>query len=194
MATLCVHTLCRMFNTICTPYNGEDLVWHPVTPSMSSMAYQSPDASQNVELKKGNIASFFKPQGSKQPAKPTVRSGQTTDVAADNPAPQVTSTSREVLPSVKAEPASQHSKTAQISSDALPMSGGTQSQHMLSNQQFSADKSSEVSAEGGIVDLVKDDHRPEAAADDILNTDDAGGIGNATNIPCTLCFATTVLT
>lgn len=193
--TLCAHILCRMFDAICTPYNGEDLVWHPVTPSMSSMAYQSPDASQNVELKKGNIASFFKPQSGKKSAKPAVRSGaQTTDVGADTPALQVTSTSREVPPNVKAEPASQQSQTAQISSDALPMSGGTQSQHMLSSQQCNADKSSEASAEGGIVDLVKDDHRPEAAADDILNTDDAGGIGNVTNNPCMLCCATTVLT
>lgn len=47
----------KLFSTICTPYNGEDLVWHPVTPSMSSMSYQSADASK--EMKRPNIASFF---------------------------------------------------------------------------------------------------------------------------------------
>ncbi|KAL0020070.1 hypothetical protein WJX79_002941 [Trebouxia sp. C0005] len=122
----------KVFNSICTPYNGEDLVWHPVSPSMSSMSYQSPDASQNVELKKGNIASFFK-TASKRDAKPAT---QTADTESGKAALQQ-DTARRVTPvAIKAEPA----------------------------------------VEDGVIDLAKDEGNLEATSNDVLNTDDAGGI------------------
>lgn len=45
---------------ICEPYNGEDLVWHPVTPSMSKSSFQGPECCK--PLKRKSIATFFKPK------------------------------------------------------------------------------------------------------------------------------------
>ena len=45
---------------ICEPYNGEDLVWHPVTPSMSKISFQGPECCK--PLKRKSIATFFKPK------------------------------------------------------------------------------------------------------------------------------------
>jgi hypothetical protein len=49
-----------VYNQLCTPYNGEDLVWHPVTPAMGKTDFQGPDCSK--PLKRPNIAAFFKPK------------------------------------------------------------------------------------------------------------------------------------
>ena len=45
---------------ICEPYNGEDLVWHPVTPAMSKTSFQGPECCK--PLKRKSIATFFKPK------------------------------------------------------------------------------------------------------------------------------------
>lgn len=45
---------------ICEPYNGEELQWHPVTPSMGKASFQGPECCK--PLKRKNIAAFFKPK------------------------------------------------------------------------------------------------------------------------------------
>ena len=42
------------------PYNGEDLQWHPVTPSMSKISFQGPECSK--PLKRKSITTFFQPK------------------------------------------------------------------------------------------------------------------------------------
>lgn len=179
----------RVFNSICTPYNGEDLVWHPVSPSMSSMSYQSPDASQNVELKKGNIASFFK-TASKRDAKFAT---QTADTESGKAALQQ-DTARRVTPvAIKAEPAvsqSAHLSTAEgsktsaaeanVDSGQGSMPSYQEMQQMQSGQsegQSNTHNDADVKVEDGVIDLAKDEGNLEATSNDVLNTDDAGGIG-----------------
>ena len=55
----CAAAHARVYGQLCTPYNGEDLIWHPVAPAMSRMDYQEPDCSK--PLKRQSIAKFFKP-------------------------------------------------------------------------------------------------------------------------------------
>ncbi|DBA74639.1 TPA: hypothetical protein ACH3X2_009419 [Trebouxia sp. C0005] len=178
----------KVFNSICTPYNGEDLVWHPVSPSMSSMSYQSPDASQNVELKKGNIASFFK-TASKRDAKFAT---QTADTESGKAALQQ-DTARRVTPvAIKAEPAvsqSAHLSTAEgsktsaaeanVDSGQGSMPSYQEMQQMQSGQsegQSNTHNDADVKVEDGVIDLAKDEGNLEATSNDVLNTDDAGGI------------------
>ena len=179
----------RVFNSICTPYNGEDLVWHPVSPSMSSMGYQSPDASQNVELKKGNIASFFKTT-TKRDAKPAT---QTADTKRGKAALQQDAASRVTSSGIKAEPAvSQlaHYSTAEASKSSAAEANVDlgqvstlrykEMQQMHSGQserQSNTHYDADVKVEDSVIDLAKDEGNPEATSNDILNTDDAGGIG-----------------
>lgn len=179
----------KVFNSICTPYNGEDLVWHPVSPSMSSMSYQAPDASQNVEIKKGNIASFFKTT-TKRDAKPATT---TADTKADTKAAlQQDAASRVTSSGIKAEPAvSQlaHFSTAEASktsaAEAVVDLGQAsmpsykdmqQTQSGQSEGQRNVHNSADVKVEDGVIDLAKDEGNLEATSDDVLNTDDAGGI------------------
>ncbi|DBA92529.1 TPA: hypothetical protein ACH3X1_002760 [Trebouxia sp. C0004] len=177
----------KVFNSICTPYNGEDLVWHPVSPSMSSMSYQSPDASQNVELKKGNIASFFKT--TTRDAKPVT---QTADTNRGMAAFQQDAASRVTPLGIKAEPGvSQlsHFITAEASKSSAAEAntdvGHTSTpsykemQQMHSGQsegQSNAHNGADVKVEDGVIDVLEDEGNPEATSDDVLNTDDAGGI------------------
>jgi len=179
----------RVFNSICTPYNGEDLVWHPVSPSMSSMSYQSPDASQNVELKKGNIASFFK-TAAKRDTKPAT---QTADTKRGKAALQQDAASRVTSLGIKAEPAvSQlaHFSTAEASKSTaaeanvdlgqVSTPGYKEMQQMQSGQserQSNTHNDADVKVEDSVIDLAKDEGNPEAKSNDVLNTDDAGGIG-----------------
>ena len=53
----------RELATLAHPYNGEDLVWHKVAPSMGKLTMQGPECS--AELRQHDIASFFqrKPAG-----------------------------------------------------------------------------------------------------------------------------------
>ncbi|DBB14512.1 TPA: hypothetical protein ACH3X3_004793 [Trebouxia sp. C0006] len=178
----------KVFNSICTPYNGEDLVWHPVSPSMSSMGYQSPDASQNVELKKGNIASFFKTT-TKRDAKPAT---QTADTKRGKAALQQDAASRVTSSGIKAEPAvSQlaHYSTAEASKSSAAEANVDlgqvstlrykEMQQMHSGQserQSNTHYDADVKVEDSVIDLAKDEGNPEATSNDILNTDDAGGI------------------
>ncbi|KAL4434364.1 hypothetical protein ABPG75_000805 [Micractinium tetrahymenae] len=45
---------------MCVPYNGEDLVWHPVTKQMNSPSFQGPECCK--EVKKPSAKDFFKPR------------------------------------------------------------------------------------------------------------------------------------
>eukprot|EP00892_Ulva_mutabilis_P001790 jgi/Ulvmu1/11611/UM008_0012.1 len=45
---------------ICKAYDGDDLLWHPVTRAMNKPSYKEADCSK--PLKQGNIASFFTKQ------------------------------------------------------------------------------------------------------------------------------------
>ena len=53
----------RELATLAHPYNGGDLVWHRVAPSMGKLTVQGPGCS--AELRQHDIASFFqrKPAG-----------------------------------------------------------------------------------------------------------------------------------
>jgi len=185
---LCVRVH-RLFNSICTPYNGEDLVWHPVSPSMSSMSYQSPDASQNVELKKGNIASFFKTT-TKRDANPAT---QTADTKRGKAALQQDAASKVSPLGIKAEPdvsqlaplstaEASKSPAAEANADLghVSMPSNTEMQQMQSGQSEGQDNThngADVKVEDSVIDLAKDGGNPEATSNDVLNTDDAGGIG-----------------
>ncbi|GAB4816659.1 hypothetical protein N2152v2_003705 [Parachlorella kessleri] len=61
------------------PYDGEDLVWHPVTRSMSSISFQSPEASK--ELVKPSVSSFFLKKPASSPAKAAKESSMGTGMA-----------------------------------------------------------------------------------------------------------------
>lgn len=186
--------LCRVFNNICTPYNGEDLVWHPVTPSMSSLSYQSSDASQNVELKRGNIASFFKPGASSKTAK---ASGSTS-------VPGITSSPHS---STQGQAAAVHAKdgrharpdassASELATEAHDFPGkhdecpDTGIQH---GQPPSGHHLAGSQPEPGVTrpagnHVVKE----EPAEGDVLNTDDAGGIGALQLLHARVCLATIV--
>jgi len=164
-------------------------VWHPVSPSMSSMSYQSPDASQNVELKKGNIASFFK-TATKRDAKAAT---QTADAKRGKAALQQDAASRVTPLGIKAEPAvsqlahlssAEASKTsaaeANVDLGQVSMPSYKEMQQMQSGQskgQSITHNDADVKVEDGVIDLAKDEGNPEATSNDVLNTDDAGGIG-----------------
>lgn len=45
---------------LCVPYNGEDLVWHPVTRQMNTPSFQGPECC--LEVKKPKVQDFFKPR------------------------------------------------------------------------------------------------------------------------------------
>lgn len=165
----------KVYNTICTPYNGEDLVWHPVTPSMSSLSYQSPDASQNVEQKRGNIASFFKAAN----AKTAKASGSTSAPHASTQAKQGVA--------ADATDACQARLNASSASELATGAPGYPGKHdecqdgdaghetriQPPDRHHSAGGHTEpevVKLEGNHV------AKEEPAEGDVLNTDDAGGI------------------
>ncbi|CAM9462771.1 unnamed protein product [Ascophyllum nodosum] len=62
-----------------TPYNGSDLVWHPVSKKMNSMRYDGEDCSAAVELKPQKplpaITTFFKKKSKSPPRSPSSSSG-----------------------------------------------------------------------------------------------------------------------
>eukprot|EP00798_Chlamydomonas_sp_ICE-L_P017103 gene17103-23400_t len=58
----------QLVELISTPYNGKDLLYHPVTDAMSKASYDKADACIDVRKRKGSITSFFKPSSKK--AKP----------------------------------------------------------------------------------------------------------------------------
>ena len=189
-------------------------MWHPVSPSMSSMSYQSPDASQNVELKKGNIASFFK-TATKRDAKPATQTG---DTKRGKAALQQDAASRVTSLGIKAEPAVSHlahlstAEASKLSAAEASKSSAAESgrssaaeanvdlgqvlmpsykevQQMQSGQskgQSSTQNGADVKVEDGVIDLAKDEGNPEAASNDVLNTDDAGGIGMFVTVQSTI--------
>ena len=172
----------RTFNDISLPYNGEDLVWHPVTPSMSSMSYQSPDASQNMELKRGNIASFFKTGVSAKTAKATVRSEPHASTQADQGAgavkADVTDGDHAGLSAASANPANQLATGThghQGNHDKFQEGGTGQGEF---SQPQSSHQSAGLPTKPEVIGPADNNVRMEESAEgDVLNTDDAGGIG-----------------
>lgn len=172
---------------MCAPYNGEDLVWHPVTPSMSSMSYQSPDASQNVELKKGNIASFFKTGASAKTSKASNNISAAADIKSE---PHAASQAEQQAPRAKpdvtdGDHARLRASTANPPSD---LATGTLGQYDKSQEggtgqgEYGHPQSSHQSAglttTPEVVDSADNSAcKEEPAEGDVLNTDDAGGIG-----------------
>lgn len=50
---------CRKLHSVYGPYDGNDLLWHPVCKEMSNPAFQGPRCAE--EMKKPAIADFFSP-------------------------------------------------------------------------------------------------------------------------------------
>lgn len=50
---------------LCRPYNGDNLVWHPVTRAMNTAQYQGDDCAKEVKKSPG-ITAFFKPVAKKK--------------------------------------------------------------------------------------------------------------------------------
>lgn len=155
---------------------------------MSSMSYQSPDASQNVELKKGNIASFFKSASAK-----TAKASTNPSAAADIKSEPHVSTLRadKVKPDVAdGDHAGFRASSANLASDFATGNLGHQGKHDESQedgtgqQEHSQPQSSHQSA--GLLTAPEVNDPADNSADkqkpaegDVLNTDDAGGIGTA---------------
>ena len=185
--------LYRVFNNICSPYNGEDLVWHPVTPSMSSMSYQSPDASQDVLQKKGNISSFFKPSinslkpGAKSPVvsscgKPAATAQTSAEVKADA---VVGEQSRDEVSEARQSPGDASAGPADQQEPAVThvMQPGRHAEQATSSEH------PQTQVEDNVVDLVENEEgKAEKTDSDILNTDDAGGIGLYICYLCSACL------
>ncbi len=49
---------------LCRPFNGDNLVWHPVTRAMNTAQYQGDDCAKEVKKSPG-ITAFFKPVAKK---------------------------------------------------------------------------------------------------------------------------------
>ena len=185
--------LYRVFNNICSPYNGEDLVWHPVTPSMSSMSYQSPDASQDVLQKKGNISSFFKP--SINSLKPGAKSPV---VSSCGKLAATAQTSAEVKAdaAVNEQSRDEVSEARQSSGDASAGPADQQEPaviHVMQPgrhaEQATSSEHPRTQVEDNVVDLVENEEgKTEKTDSDILNTDDAGGIGLYICCLCSACL------
>ncbi|KAL3148685.1 hypothetical protein ABBQ38_014100 [Trebouxia sp. C0009 RCD-2024] len=165
----------KVFNTICTPYNGDNLVWHPVTPSMSHLSYQLPDASQNVEQKRGNIASFFK-AGAK--AKTAKASGSTS-------APQASTQAEQKIAAdvTDAHHARLDASSASELATGAPDYPGKHDQHQDGDcgHGASSQPSDRHELAGGHTEpegKLEGNHvvKEEPTEGDVLNTDDAGGI------------------
>lgn len=145
------------------------------------MSYQSADASQNMELKKGNIASFFKTGAGPK----AVKSGVKTSTAGSGDRQPVMLAQRQ-----KEEPgaatntdiADKHymrlntsnaSSAADLASDAHG-----DKQHIRQSQSHSVTQSAGPQVKNEVIALAGSDPgkaKPEEG--DVLNTDDAGGIG-----------------
>ena len=153
---------------------------------MSSMSYQSPDASQNVELKKGNIASFFKSGDSAKTAKASTRTLAAADIKSE---PHASSQAEQRANAIKADVtgddharlrASSAHLAGKLATDTLDhqgkhdeAQGGSTGQRQPQSSHQSADQTTAPEVNGPVHDVDKE----EPAEDDVLNTDDAGGIG-----------------
>ena len=175
--------LCRVFTSICKPYNGEDLVWHPVTASMSSMSYQSPDASQNMELKKGNIASFFKTGSSaKAGTFNAVAKTPITSSTQRKPLQQASSQQDGAAVTARTDPSQeQHTPllVSGASAAAIPASDAHSSwQQTLPTQVNDTVEPAGAKVKPEVIDLAgSEPGKQKPREGDVLNTDDAGGIG-----------------
>ena len=147
---------------------------------MSSMSYQSPDASQNVELKRGNIASFFKTGAGAQ----TAKASDSTSASADIKSEPHTSTHGEQGPfAVKPDVTDGKHTRLNPASDLATGTHGHQGKPDKSQGagqgEFSQPQSSHQSAGLPTIIGLADNNvdKEEPAEGDVLNTDDAGGIG-----------------
>ena len=171
-----------MFDQLCVPYNGEDLVWHPVTPSMSSMSYQSADASQNMELKKGNIASFFK--GASVKAAKSGAKKTTSGSSKQSPTTHAQRLQEQPAAAMKTDVANNHrvrldTSNAKSAADLASDAHGDR-QHMEQSDLHSAINQAKSHIKAEVIDLAgADTGKAKAEEGDVLNTDDAGGIGES---------------
>ena len=140
---------------------------------MSSLSYQSPDASQNVEQKRGNIASFFKTG-----AKAAKACGSTSAPQASAQAGQGTAASAKDAHQARLDaPSASESATGAHGhpgkQDDSPDGGiGKRSQPPSEHHSAGVDTEPKVAK-------LEDNPvaKEEPAEGDVLNTDDAGGIG-----------------
>ena len=156
---------------------------------MSSMSYQSPDASQNMELKKGNIASFFKSGPSAKTAKVSVK----TPAAGIETVPCASTEAQQEIATVKPDVTDGNHACLNASSAASgsELRTGTtchQDKHDkceegdTGQQQHSQPPHIHQTAGPSIMPEGTDPadgkvYKEEPAEGDVLNTDDAGGIG-----------------
>lgn len=156
---------------------------------MSSMSYQSPDASQNVELKKGNIASFFKSGASAKTATAATKTPAAGVQIAPHASTQAQQETGTVMPDVTdGHHACLYAFSANSASEVVTGTDCHQGKHDKSGdgdteqQQHSQPQNTHQTAGPSIIPegadpadskVVKD----EPAEGDVLNTDDAGGIG-----------------
>ena len=188
---------CRLMHSICAPYNGEDLVWHPVTPSMSSLSYQFADASKNI--KRPNIASFFSPKASKSQTPSKVKRDSSTD--SPNSTIKASTTKLEAASSPKVSGKPEHEVTQEASAfkTAAPSTTAMQpQQHEADSKQdaFKAKQSGDVQqvqfpAADGTQDTVavaEPALRTELAEDVALNPDDGDGVGKPSLNALPSCF------
>ena len=150
---------------------------------MSSMSYQSPDASK--ELKKGNIASFFKPGGSAKAGKPvTEGAAAPTKLVASHKTPEAVAFANRSTLAIKSEDGD--GQQAQLASDAKPT--GLNADNSDISLAHAAQTATPVAAQHSKGPSACVQAECEAADQqtqgcgqkkdgDILNTDDAGGIG-----------------
>ena len=162
---------------------------------MSSISYQSPDVSQNVELKKGNIASFFKGAANAKAAKGSAHTSaaRIKSVPHDSTSEQ---TAAAVKPEVTDGPhAGLNTSTANLASELATGIHGLQSKHDDSQvgttghgkqlQPHSGPQSAGLPTMPEVIDLAGNTvDKEEAAEGDVLNTDDAGGIGALLSLAC----------
>lgn len=156
---------------------------------MSSISYQSPDASQNVELKRGNIASFFNSGASAKTAKASPEA----TAAGIKTAHRAATEAQQEIATVKPDVTEGHhacldASSANLASELAPSTCCHQDKHDKSEegdrgqQQNSQPQSIHQTAAPSIrlegtdpADNKADKEEP--AEGDVLNTDDAGGIG-----------------
>ena len=187
-------------HSICAPYNGQDLVWHPVTPSMSNMSYQSADASKNI--KRPNIASFFNTKASKSQTPSTVKPDASTKSPKSSIKASTTKPEAAQSPRVSVKPEHDAIQEASATKSAAPSQAAMQPQQQevdIKEEAVKAEPSGDVQqvqfpAADGTQDLVAvadPASTTETPEDVALNPDDGGGMGKtlceSLALLCSLC-------
>ncbi|KAK9906507.1 hypothetical protein WJX75_003054 [Coccomyxa subellipsoidea] len=69
----------KQYTALCSPYNGDDLQWFPVTTAMSKPDFQGPECCK--PLKRQSIATFFKPKNTALAPEPEAEKLQTSEAS-----------------------------------------------------------------------------------------------------------------